>query len=46
MNNKKHNIVTGRLDIMQKIINIFPKKFRLRLNPRRYAIEIFVEKSA
>lgn len=46
MNNKKYNLVTGRLNVMQKIINIFPKKFRLRLNPRRYAIETFVEESA
>ena len=38
--------VTGRSKWMQKIINIIPKKFRLRLNPRRYAIETFVEKSA
>lgn len=40
------DIVTGRKKSIQKIINIIPKSFRLRLNPRRYAIETFVENSA
>lgn len=40
------DIVTGRKKWIQKIINLFPKSFRLRFNPRRYEIETFVEKSA
>lgn len=46
MGNQKYNLITGRLSWMQRIINIFPKGFRLRLNHRRYAIEKFVKKSA
>lgn len=43
---KKTNIVTGRSERLQKIINLFPKGLRLRFNPRRYAIESFVSESA
>lgn len=35
------DIVTGRDTRLQAIINIFPKSFRLRFNPRRHAIETF-----
>mgnify|MGYP001597998389 CR=1 FL=1 len=38
--------VTGRSNSIQKIINIFPKGLRLKFNPRRYAIEKFVQRSA
>lgn len=38
--------VTGRKKIIQKIINVIPKSFRLRFNPRRYVIERFVETEA
>lgn len=40
------DIVTGRNTIVQSFINIFPKSFRLRLNPRRHAIETFVESAS
>ena len=46
MNQEKRDKVTGRSKLIQNIIDILPKSFRLRLNPRRYAIETFVEKSA
>lgn len=39
------NIVTGRKVWLQSLINIFPKSFRLRFNPRRYEIETFVQQS-
>ncbi|MEK6915179.1 MAG: class I SAM-dependent methyltransferase [Nanoarchaeota archaeon] len=38
--------VTGRSKKIQRIINMIPKGLRLRFNPRRYAIERFVEKSS
>ncbi len=38
--------VTGRNHTTQAFINFFPKSLRLQLNPRRHAIETFVEKSA
>lgn len=44
--NKYTDIVTGRNKAVQKIINLFPRGLRLRLNPRRYAIEKFVEDSS
>lgn len=40
------DLVTGRDNRIQKIINLFPKSFRLQLNPRRHAIETFVERCA
>lgn len=40
------DIVTGRDTRIQKIINVFPKSFRLQLNPRRHAIETFVQQAA
>lgn len=39
------DIVTGRNTIVQRIINLFPKSFRLQLNPRRHAIETFAQSS-
>lgn len=38
--------VTGRSKGAQSIINLFPKSLRLRLNPRRHAIETFTQKAA
>ena len=38
--------VTGRRKSIQSIINLFPKSLRLSFNPRRYAIETFVNTSA
>ncbi|MEK6858813.1 MAG: class I SAM-dependent methyltransferase [Nanoarchaeota archaeon] len=38
--------VTGRDTRIQSVINLFPKSFRLQLNPRRHAIETFVKQSA
>ncbi len=46
MKETKRDIITGRKIYLQKIINFVPKNFRLRFNPRRYAIEKFVKKSA
>lgn len=43
---EKRDIVTGRSSRLQQCINLIPKSWRLRLNPRRYAIETFVEQSA
>ncbi len=34
--------ITGRENYLQWFINIFPKSFRLRLNPHRYCVEKFV----
>src|SRR3989344_5385413 len=42
----KIDIITGRGKYIQRIINLVPKSLRLKFNPRRYAIEKFVEKSA
>jgi len=42
----KIDIITGRVKYIQRIINLVPKSLRLKFNPRRYAIEKFVEKSA
>ncbi len=44
--NKSLDMVTGRNKYIQKVINFFPKDWRLKFNPRRYAIEKFVENSA
>lgn len=38
--------VTGRKKYVQRVINIIPKCARLRINPRRYAIEVFVSDSS
>lgn len=46
MGKESFDKVTGRLKLIQGIINLIPKGFRLRLNPRRYAIETFVKNSA
>ena len=40
------DIVTGRNTNIQFFINLFPKSLRLRFNPRRHAIETFVQSSA
>jgi|SRR3989338_620137 len=40
------NNSSGRNTFVQGIINLFPKSFRLRFNPRRYEIETFVQESA
>lgn len=41
---KERDNVTGRKRSTQRLINLFPKGLRLRLNPDRYCIEKFVEK--
>lgn len=41
-----YDIVTGRNTRIQSLINLFPKSFRLRLNPRRHAIETFTHWAA
>jgi SAM-dependent methyltransferase len=38
----KKDSQTGRIRVFQKFINLFPKRLRLRFNPRRYFIENFV----
>ncbi|MBM3230103.1 methyltransferase domain-containing protein [Candidatus Pacearchaeota archaeon] len=43
---QKQDIITGRASWLQQSINVIPKSWRLRLNPRRYAIETFVRQSA
>lgn len=43
---KEIDVVTGRSKKVQYFINLFPKSLRLRFNPRRYAIESFVNHSA
>jgi SAM-dependent methyltransferase len=40
------NIVTGRPENLQSIINLVPKKLRLLTNPRRRNIELFVQRSS
>ncbi len=40
------NRVTGRNTKIQALIDLFPKSFRLQLNPRRHAIETFVKNSS
>ncbi|MEK6824950.1 MAG: class I SAM-dependent methyltransferase [Nanoarchaeota archaeon] len=40
------DIVTGRDKRVQFFINLFPKSLRLRFNPRRHAIEKFVQYAA
>ena len=42
----KRDIITGRTELVQRFLNLIPKSIRLRLNPRRYAIETFVFKSS
>jgi len=47
MNTQKgKDITTGRSVFIQRLINIIPKGLRLRLNPRRYAIETFIKRSS
>jgi SAM-dependent methyltransferase len=47
MSNKSNiDQLTGRNKFVQRLINIVPKGIRLRMNPRRYAIETFVNNSA
>lgn len=38
--------VTGRKAFAQRLINLFPKELRLRLNPRRHEIEHFIKEIA
>ncbi len=40
------DIITGRSKFIQAIISLIPKRLRLRLNPRRYSIENFVQDCA
>jgi len=42
----KADIVTGRNFIIQRVINILPKRLRLMFNPRRKGIEEFMKKTS
>ena len=44
--NQSKDPVTGRNLIIQKLINLIPKKCRLILNPRRKGIEEFMQYAA